>query len=208
MQQGSQSLKRSLAYSRTGAIEDLTVLDIGAGNGSFLITAKMAGLHHLAATDITDSCAPLLKAFNINLHVGDILELELGQYDVITAHHVLEHVTDPNAFLSRIHSLLNDQGIVHLILPNEGSLTSIIKSTLSKYKIKKEAYKHLSPSHHLYFYEKFSIRNLLQKHHFEILYVGTRCKPKQRSLIAAAAHDLLDTLHLNTWLEVVAKKPG
>ena len=154
-------------------VEDPRILDIGTGTGLSLRLFKMMGYHDVAGTDLYDVNKEHLAASGIKLFVGDVRDIELDSYDVVTCYHVLEHVMDPNPFLARICAVLNPGGILHVVVPNEGSLSSIIKSTLSRLKIKSKAYKHLSPGHHLYFYVPNTLEMIVEKHGFHVLYRGT-----------------------------------
>jgi len=183
-----------------------SILDIGAGRGSFLILCKLLGFSKLTGSDISDFNAGFLRAFGIDLKVGDITTVELAKYDIVTFHHVLEHVAEPDKFLRRVGEILKDDGVGHLLIPNEGSLNSRFKSLLSRLRMKKRAFKHLSPGHHLWFYDKRTLTRLLERYGFEIEYIGTRAHEKKRGLLNQVVHGLLDMVYLNTWLEAVFTK--
>lgn len=157
-------------------------VDVGIGRGSFAI--RMAGrpeVGSVAGTDVTEVNSAHLAEHGIGLHVGDLAELDLPRFDVITAHHVLEHVTHPNPFLDRIRGLLTERGILHLVLPNEGSLQSKWKNALSRTGLKSRPFRHLSPDHHLFFYTPATLRRLLAARGFEVLHGGTMAGAKPRS---------------------------
>lgn len=202
----ADSIARLERYGIRGRDPRSTILDIGAGRGSFLILCKLLGFKNLMGTDITAANVEYLREYGIELKVGDVTSLELGQYDIVTFYHVLEHIADPKAFLTRVHEILNTDGIAHLLVPNEGSLNSRFKSIISKLHLKKRAFKHLSPGHHLWFYERRTLIALLERSDFEIKYIGTRAHEKQRGMINRLYHRLLDMFGWNTWLEAVVKK--
>lgn len=182
-----------------------TVLDVGTGLGSFLVhLARTRPVGRVAGTDFSAVGAEHLEAHGIELHVGDIADLELGRWDVVTAHHVLEHVLDPNAFLSRVRELLTEEGILHLILPNEGSFMSRWKSGLSRTGIKPRPFKHLAPEHHLWFFTPRTLARLLEKNRFRVVHLSSTAGAKRRNRGRRIAHRALDRLRLNTWLEAVA----
>jgi 2-polyprenyl-3-methyl-5-hydroxy-6-metoxy-1,4-benzoquinol methylase len=182
------------------------VLDIGTGLGKFLIyLSRMPGIGRLGGTDITEVNRERLAAHGIDLYLGDIAELELGSWDVVTVHHVLEHVLDPNTFLTRVANLLEDDGILHLVLPNEGSFMSRWKSFLSRAGFKPRPFKHLGSEHHLWYFERETLTRLLEKNGYHVVYAGTRAAVKQRNPARRVAHRALDALGLNTWLEFVAE---
>ena len=55
-----------------------------------------------------------------------------GQYDVVMAYQVIEHVEDPISFMESIMTRLKPGGIIHLELPNQNSLTSKLRQISSK----------------------------------------------------------------------------
>lgn len=190
-------------------IERPRILDVGVGRGSFAIrVGRMAGVRSVAGTDVTDANADHLRDHGVELHVGDVVDLDLSPCDVVTAHHVLEHVRDPNAFLSKVRSLLTDGGIFHVVVPNEGSLVSRYKSFLSRHRLKRHPFKHLSPDHHLFFYDRRTLEALVAKNGFEVLFAGTMASAKPRSVANRLAHHALDVVGLNAWFEYVLAPIG
>ena len=182
-----------------------SVLDIGSGRGSFLIhLARHCDVGRVAGTDIVDVNVEHLRSHGVELHVGEIGELDLGRWDVVTAHHVLEHVLDPNAFLADVRGLLGERGIVHLVLPNEGSLMSRWKSLLSRSGIKKRPFKHLAPEHHLWYFTPRTLTRLLEKNGFRVIHGGSTAGAKRRNPARRLAQRALNAGRLNTWLEFVA----
>lgn len=183
-----------------------SVLDIGTGRGSFLILlSRLHEIGQVAGTDITDVNREHLHTHGIELYLGDVTELELGRWDIVTAHHVLEHVLDPNAFLSRVRSLLADRGIAHFVLPNEGSLMSWWKSSLNRARVKPRPYKHLTPEHHLWYFTPRTITRLVEANGFRVVELRSTAGAKRRALPRRLAQRGLDALHLNTWLDVVVE---
>lgn len=193
------------------------ILDVGTGTGFFLMVAKLMGFHQLAGSDLTDVNREELDKFQIPLLAGDIVEmpveqiaaesgLEQGGFDVIALNHVLEHVMDPNAFLGKLHQLLAPGGLLYVVVPNEGNLPSSWKSLISRGGLKKRAFKHLSPGHHLFFYTRATLPRLLAKNGFTPLVTATRTRVKKRGLVNRAFHRLIDWGNQGTWLETVARK--
>ena len=68
--------------------------------------------------------------------------------------HILEHAMDINLWIKKAHTLLNDQGIVAIALPNFGSIFRMIKQ---------ENEYHISPPEHLIFFSPYSLSKLLEK---------------------------------------------
>ena len=99
------------------------LLDVGCGNGAFLMRAREMGW------DVT-GCEPDAKAVaachaqGLDVIQGDVFSpaLDGHRFDVVTISHVLEHVADPRALLNRAHMLLRPGGVLWVAVPNPGSL--------------------------------------------------------------------------------------
>jgi len=195
-----QSMDRILKYTKS---MPESFLDIGTGSGSFPKMLRLAGFQNVEGTDLTDANTRGLNEFGIRLSVGDLEEIRDRRFDVVTAQHVLEHVPEPNAFLTSIRNLLNPAGVLHVLVPNEASFNSRYKTLLSRLRLKKRLFGHLAARHHLYFYERSTLCALLEKNGFAIRYCGTQSSGKP-SRLHRVTHDIMDAVSLGTWLEVVA----
>ncbi|WP_347051380.1 class I SAM-dependent methyltransferase [Flavobacterium olei] len=92
------------------------ILDIGAGTGDFLLTAKNNGWE-------TIGIEPSEKAKNIARQKGiafvdETVVLENHSFDVITMWHVLEHVPDLDAQINELKRLLKPTGTLIVAVPN------------------------------------------------------------------------------------------
>ena len=184
-----------------------SLLDVGAGTGSFLRLARDSGrFGRLVGADISSANEEVFAHAGIPFHRGPLEELHLPPFDVVAAHHVLEHVLDPNRFLVAIGRMLVETGIVHLLVPNEGSLTSRSKSLWSRLGLKPRPFRHLSPGHHLTFFERGTLIRLLEKHGFQPLHSRTRADAKKRGPWQRIVHRGFDAMGWNTWLEIVARR--
>lgn len=100
--------------------KDSTVVEIGTGGGWNLLRFKMYGLRHYGF----DYDEKLIRFgrdhFGLNLHVGSVDKAKsLGvQADYTILSHVLEHVSDPVAFLTGIKDILKDDSIVKVTVPS------------------------------------------------------------------------------------------
>jgi len=95
------------------------LLDVGCGNGSFLVQAQACGWHAegvdpdpLAAAEGSRK-GVRVRAGGLDLYAG-----QSGCFDVITLSHVIEHVHDPGATLADCHRLLKPGGLLWIATPN------------------------------------------------------------------------------------------
>jgi SAM-dependent methyltransferase len=96
------------------------LLDIGAGDGNFLDTAKAEGFETYG-TELSHTGADYAAKRGHKLLIGQIREIDFTdlKFDVITIWHVLEHVPNPGEVLRIISGLLKPGGVLALAVPNE-----------------------------------------------------------------------------------------
>jgi 2-polyprenyl-3-methyl-5-hydroxy-6-metoxy-1,4-benzoquinol methylase len=104
------------------------LVDIGAGPGYFIKVAKEEGFHAVGVE-------PSVEARNAGTeHLGvtytQPADIADNSVDVVTCHHVLEHVEWPQHFLSVIHQKLNDGGLLVIHVPNLQPLSFFIRDLL------------------------------------------------------------------------------
>jgi 2-polyprenyl-3-methyl-5-hydroxy-6-metoxy-1,4-benzoquinol methylase len=92
------------------------ILDIGAGTGDFLLTAKNNGWE-------TVGVEPSERAKNIAIQKGisfvnEISDLQNNSFDVITMWHVLEHVPNLELQIQELKRLLKPTGTLIVAVPN------------------------------------------------------------------------------------------
>jgi SAM-dependent methyltransferase len=98
-------------------------LDVGCGSGSALGVAAALGWS-VAGVEVDRAAAQKARRFSRRVHTGDLLEAPFapGEFDVVTAFHVLEHVPDPVAAVRRMLEWLAPGGLLVLEVPNAGGL--------------------------------------------------------------------------------------
>jgi len=131
-------------------------LDIGCGEWINLITMKNRW-RDVNWFEIWDTW------FENNIfYWNSIVDIDFQKtYDLIWCHHVFEHVCNPNEFLDKVYSLLNDDWIAIFCLPNVKWITSKIRW---KYASERDI------PRHLLWYNQSNMKKLLLKHKFKIKY--------------------------------------
>ncbi|WP_373057233.1 class I SAM-dependent methyltransferase [Zunongwangia sp. H14] len=105
-------------YKKSGRI-----LDVGAGTGDFLNTARKNGF---SALGIEPNKMARFKAQSKGISlVRDYEQLEINKFDVISLWHVLEHLKDPVAEINILYNLLAEDGILIIAVPNFKSFDAI-----------------------------------------------------------------------------------
>lgn len=96
------------------------LLDVGTNMGFFLRKARDFGFQ----TEGVEPSPALVKIardqWGLTIHEGFLQDVNLPEksFDVITLIDVLEHVTEPKSLLKKCHSLLKDDGIIAIKVPN------------------------------------------------------------------------------------------
>lgn len=98
------------------------LLDVGCGNGVFLLRAKAAGWK-VMGLEPDPLAAATVRQGGLDVHAGT-LDTFWGEasFNVVTASHVIEHVHDPRTFLKQVFKLLRTDGTIWLATPNVRSL--------------------------------------------------------------------------------------
>ena len=137
------------------------ILDVGCGNGGFLRMMKRRN-YEVEGTEWTETSALRASAESeLTVYAGDLVSLDLSDrcFDAVTMWHVFEHLRDPLETLKAVHSLLNDNGVLFLSLPNHESWQARCFGT---------SWFHLDPPRHLFGFGPHSLHTLLQSAGFSI----------------------------------------
>lgn len=132
----------------------LRLLEIGCGHGNMLFEARARGFEVEGLEFSGDATAIANRNLGRNVvkkgSVGDT-ELATDQYNVCVAADVIEHVRDPDRFLTEIFRILKNDGVLFIATPNLGSLSARL---LGRHwmEFKRE---------HLYYFNRDTIKALL-----------------------------------------------
>jgi SAM-dependent methyltransferase len=98
-------------------------LDVGCGSGGALGVAQSLGWQ-VAGVEMDAAAAAKARRFTARIHVGDLQAAPFapGEFDVISAYHVLEHVPDPVGAVRRMLGWLAPGGLLVVEVPNAGGL--------------------------------------------------------------------------------------
>jgi SAM-dependent methyltransferase len=142
------------------------ILDVGCGNGGFLLQMRRAG-YEVEGTEWTRQSAKRVPGMRgVPIHVGDLLDIDLPpeSFDAITLWHVFEHLRAPDLTLEKIHRLLKPGGLLFLAMPNHESWQAWRFGT---------NWFHLDPPRHLHGFGVKSLLVLLTIKQFQWLRVTT-----------------------------------
>jgi 2-polyprenyl-3-methyl-5-hydroxy-6-metoxy-1,4-benzoquinol methylase len=108
-----------------------SLLDVGAGLGTFMAIAQSEGWI-VAGTEVSEiAVAHAREAYGIDLVAGELRADSVpGPFDVIAMWHVIEHVPDPVSTLRTCLSLLHPDGILILGLPNDAASAQVLSAVV------------------------------------------------------------------------------
>jgi SAM-dependent methyltransferase len=97
-----------------------TLLDVGSGAGEFVYAARLAGFEARGIEPHEGYSAFARAAFRVPVATATLQQADVpdSSIDVVTLHHVLEHLPRPLAALARIARWLRPGGVVMLDVPD------------------------------------------------------------------------------------------
>lgn len=138
------------------------LLDVGCGKGRFLASARRRGWKVYGVETSPGQIAQARVRYDLQVFRGGLPDIGLpdGTCDIVTAWHVLEHVSDPAAALAEIRRILRSDGVFVMEVPNFASLQS---------RLGRELWFHLDVPRHLLHFSPTSLERLLREQGFQIV---------------------------------------
>ena len=142
--------------------KETRILDVGSGSSrNFLYPLAEIGFKNLLG------CDPYLNEtiqYENGLEIKNVQVFEIeGTYDIITYHHVFEHLPDPSENLEKILSLLSEDGVCIIRIPTVSSFA------WEKYKTD---WVQLDAPRHFFLHSKKSMEILAERTGFELYKVA------------------------------------
>ncbi len=99
------------------------VLEVGCSTGYYLRGLKLSGYKVMGSELSVEACELAEKWYDVKVYSGEFPPISyFEQFDVVIIHHVIEHVSNPNAFFSEALQYLRKGGIILIETPNYDSL--------------------------------------------------------------------------------------
>lgn len=136
------------------------LLDIGTGTGYFPNEMKQSGWKVQGIEQDPDTRKYASEKFGFEVHdTTQLNKFEADQFDAVTMWHVLEHVHDLNGYIQQIHSILKEDGVFVVAVPNH-------KSFDAEFYGKNWAAWDIPI--HLWHFHPETMKKLMEKHSFEV----------------------------------------
>jgi 2-polyprenyl-3-methyl-5-hydroxy-6-metoxy-1,4-benzoquinol methylase len=142
------------------AANDRRILDVGCGNGEFLVFAQKMGWR-CYGVDNDSAAAAVSHAQGIEIlgsELADLGERYEGFFDAVTLSHVIEHLHDPIEVLRQCRRVMKSGGYLWVETPNIDSVG---------YEIYGRCWRGLEPPRHLVMFSHASLRFSLERAGFE-----------------------------------------
>lgn len=145
----------------TCVVEDGNFLDVGCGNGYYLLVMKYLGMNTYGVEPGEFDLDQNVK-YNLNIFNGNLIEAHFSEnfFDVITLNHVLEHVNNPLEYMSELYRILKPGGYLVIGVPLSDSLAF---SVFGKY------WAQLDTPRHLFCFSKTNLIDYAKKSNFKII---------------------------------------
>ena len=108
-----------------------TTLDVGCGAGLLCeplarMGAAVTGVDAAPENIVAAKTHAAQSGLNIDYRAGELVERGLGQFDVVTSMEVIEHVTDPAAFIAALTAHLKPDGLLIISTPNRTAASRLL----------------------------------------------------------------------------------
>ncbi len=108
-----------------------SALDVGCGAGLLCeplarLGASVTGVDAAAENIATAKAHAAQSGLSIDYRSGELAAQKLGRFDLVSAMEVIEHVTDPAAFVAELAARLKPEGLMILSTPNRTAASKLL----------------------------------------------------------------------------------
>lgn len=174
------------------------LLDVGCGSGLFMKTASVQG-YDVYGIDVSNKALSFARdEFKLDVRqksLDDLIKKNI-KFDIITLWHVLEHFMNPIDELKKVKTLLNENGVCFIEVPNYNS----IKFKLSSNKWKGGNH----PLYHRTFFTSKTLRKTIQESGFSTTKrLSVSYKLPQKSFMFNGSKKMFNLFAMDAFLDYV-----
>jgi SAM-dependent methyltransferase len=144
-----------LVHSHAKATGGQSLLDVGCGEGTFLLAARKTGWN-VSGTEMNPGPA---REHGLEVRTDLVAFQGTNEFDCITLWHSLEHMRNPQEVLHSIHRLLKPDGWLFMAVPDAGGWQA---------KSFGRDWLHLDVPRHLYHFNRRSLHLLHRRCGFQV----------------------------------------
>ena len=145
------------------------ILDVGSGPGLFLNKGKERGWEVKGIEPSAQAAAYSRDTLGLDIEETFLDKdsvAKLGQFDVVNLGEVLEHLPEPLEMLKLVHGLLDDEGLICIIVPNDFNPFQLILRDHVGFNPW-----WIAPPHHINYFNFDSLTSLVVKAGFEVIHL-------------------------------------
>lgn len=135
------------------------MLDVGCGGARIVRTFQQCGWEAVGI-DISAEATSEGRSRGLDLRCTGIQDKGLGDFDLVCAFHVLEHVHSPKEFILQSRNRLRKNGYLLLEVPNYASYRA---------RNMRERWPYLYPDSHLYQFTPLTLEEYVRRHGFSVV---------------------------------------
>lgn len=152
-----EGLKPIEKFCRRGRL-----LDVGCSSGKFLWLALRNGWS-VCGVELNGDTAQIAIDNGLDVFVGELAGADYppASFDAIHLGDVIEHVRDPEGFLSVASELLKPEGVIEVVTPNHDAIFPVLTFWLHRFL--SIPWSHPTPPYHLNQFSEKSLEKLMRK---------------------------------------------
>ena len=150
------------------SVERRKILDVGSGPGFFLLNGKDRGWEVKGVEPSSKAASYSCVDLGLDVYEGFLEKNnaeDFGKFDAINMSLVLEHLPDPSAMLKVANGMLNDDGIICVVVPNDFNPFQLVARDQLGLKPW-----WIAPPHHINYFDYESLACLFNKTGFEVVH--------------------------------------
>lgn len=161
---GLDEIEKFLKSRSENQAKEFTLLDVGCGNGNFLLLCKERGFV-VKGIEQSKSATEVCRRRGLDcVYNKDIDEID-DVFDVITLFDVAEHLEDPRTFFGKIYERLKPKGVLFMETPRKSVLDIYLRVLSMATPVRSNRISRA----HLQLYSDTSLLSLLKHNKFNIV---------------------------------------
>ena len=93
-----------------------SILDVGCRTGDFLMHFEDRIIRE--GVEISNYCTEIANKRGLRIYNKNLESINFNKkYDLVSAYNILEHLIDPLSFLDKLSSIINENGLLVILIP-------------------------------------------------------------------------------------------